>query len=267
MHKSIQDLLPQVGAWANRDVSNNTGIQRANVWAPDVLRRSSDGRFVTYYSAAAGNTTTNHCIGAAVSTNYSPAGPYRSLPDSIAFPTNVGGAIDPTAFIDSDGAIYVAYNVDGNNHGNGGICGNCVAPIMPSPILLQRMEGDGVTPRGPAVQILDRVSEDGPLVEAPQLVRSAEGVYFLFFSSGCTRAPSYDVKYATAMKITGPSTRAESELLRTGDWDLQAPGSVGVRWDHVAERYVMAFHARVNVTTGGAGMRAMFTTGLHLNGT
>ncbi|KAK5164698.1 hypothetical protein LTR04_001730, partial [Oleoguttula sp. CCFEE 6159] len=169
-------------------------------------------------------------------------------------------------FVDSDGAIYVAYKVDGKNHGNGGICGNSVAPITPTPILLQRMEGDGVTPRGPAVQILDRISEDGPLVEAPQLVRSAEGVYFLFFSSGCTRAPSYDMKYATAMKITGPFTRAESELLQTGDWDLQAPGSVGVRWDYVAERYVMAFHARVNVT-GGAGVRAMFTTGLQFNGT
>lgn len=62
---------------------------------------------------------------------------------------------------------------------------------MPTPIMLQRMLKDGVTPDGPPIQILDRIAEDGPLVEAPDIVRSKEGIYFLFFSSGCATDSSY----------------------------------------------------------------------------
>lgn len=64
-------------------------------------------------------------------------------------------------------------------------------PIVPTPIMLQRMLKDGVSPDGSAIQIFDRTAEDGPLVEAPDIVRSKEGIYFLFFSSGCTRDESY----------------------------------------------------------------------------
>lgn len=81
--------------------------------------------------------------------------------------------------------------IDGNNAGHGGDCGNSVEPVVSTPIMLQKMLRDGVTPDGEPVQILDRTAEDGPLVEAPYLVRSKEGVYFLFFSSGCTRQSTY----------------------------------------------------------------------------
>ena len=57
---------------------------------------------------------------------------------------------------------------------------------------------------GPPVDIIDSTRDGSPLVEAPALVRSDEGVYFLSFSSGCTRMPSYDFKYATSTKINGP---------------------------------------------------------------
>lgn len=62
---------------------------------------------------------------------------------------------------------------------------------MPTPIMLQRMRKDGITPDGLPIQLLDRTPEDGPLVEAPDIVRSKEGVYFLFYSSGCTTDSSY----------------------------------------------------------------------------
>jgi len=107
------------------------------------------------------------------------------------------------------------------------------------------------TPVGPSVDIMDRTRDDGPLVEAPALVRSDEGVYFLF-SSGCTRMPSYDLKYTTSTKINGPYKHASRPLLMTGDWDLLAPGSVSVRRDE--SRWRMAFHARV-MTPFSGGVR------------
>lgn len=131
--------------------------------------------------------------------------------------------------------------------------------------MLQRMKKDGVNADGEPITIMTNTDEDGPLVEAPMLVRSPESdpMYFLFFSSGCTRARDYDVKYATSKTITGPYVRAKKPLLQTGDFGLTAPGSVGVHSDNKGGLN-MAFHARVLVD--GAGVRSMFTTALKFNG-
>ena len=125
----------------------------------------------------------------------------------------------------------MAYKVDGNNHGHGGICRNTVPPLVDTPILPQRLAEDAITPVGPPVDIMDRTRDDSPLVEAPAIVRSDKGVYFLSFSSGCTRIPSYGLKYATSTKINGSYKRASRPLLMTGDWNLLAPDSVSVRRD------------------------------------
>lgn len=145
-----------------------------------------------------------------------------------------------------------------------GVCGNTVPPLVDTPIILQKMQADGTTPDGPQITILDRTKSDGPLVEAPSIVRSDDGIYFLFFSSGCTRAPTYDLKYAWSHNITGPYTRAGFPLLKTNDWGLLAPGSIGVRRSETGNVH-MAFHARVFTDFGR--VRAMFTSQLVLDGT
>ena len=80
--------------------------------------------------------------------------------------------------------------MQGNSIGNGdpNKCGNTIAPIVPTPIMMQAVEGDGITPQGNPVQILDNngVSDDG-IVEAPSLVKAPDNTYALFFSSGCYR--------------------------------------------------------------------------------
>lgn len=131
--------------------------------------------------------------------------------------------------------------------------------------MLQEMEDDGITKVGDPVEILTNIESDGPLVEAPMLIRSPEGVYFLFFSSGCTRENTYVVKYATSRNIKGPYTRAKNILLKTGDWGLEAPGSVGITEDGQGG-WNMAFHARVNYELVGR-VRAMFTTKLEFHDT
>jgi beta-xylosidase len=115
--------------------------------------------------------------------------------------------------------------------------------------MLQKLKSDMLKPDGLPDRILDRTNADGPLVEAPELVRSSEGIYFLFFSSGCTREPTYDLKYATATNIKGPYNRADEPLLQTGDWDSHALGSAGLFPDG-KDRFNLVFSCTCGVGAG-----------------
>jgi beta-xylosidase len=160
-----------------------------------------------------------------------------------------GGAIDASGFRDVDGTRYVVYKVDGNSLAGGGPCGNGGPDRKPTPLMLVKVGGDGMTPQGPPVQILDRLDIDGPLVEAPSLARLNDGSYALLFSSNCWNSKHYDVAWARARSITGPYNR-QPALLLTGMSALEAPGGASVSNDG---RH-MVFHAN------HAGGRAMFST-------
>ncbi|KAF2435216.1 Arabinanase/levansucrase/invertase [Tothia fuscella] len=244
-----KDALPILPQWA-----------RGPVWAPDVIQRD-DGTFVMYFSAALNQFPDKHCIGVGVSKDIE--GPYSVLdipyicPDPTASGTNiksvisspgVGGAIDASGFKDRDGTRYVVYKVDGNSVGSGGSCNNGNGQRA-TPIMLVAVQPDGITPKGPPVQILDRDNRDGPLVEAPNLVRTRNGQYALFFSSNCYTTPNYDVAWAVASNIAGPYTKT-GPMFVTGTQGLSAPGGASIASDGVH----MVFHANFN------GGRAMYTT-------
>ncbi len=274
LQSSAADPLHTLGEWVAH--SSKTGNFIANVWSPEAIQHPDGNQFLLYYSAGGNKTVApygGHCVGAAVATM--PEGPYTPQPTPLACHSDLGGAIDPVAFVEpSDNTIYVAYKIDGNNrHGSGGACGNSNnGKQSDTPIMLQRMLPDGLTPdpKFPATTILHRTAGDGPLVEAPSLVKVGP-TYFLFFSSGCTRSPTYNVRYATSSSITGPYVRpAHSLLLKSTDYGLLAPGSVSVRFANNTAHaedgstsgsgWKMALHARVRINN--AGVRAMFTVGL-----
>lgn len=215
-----------------------------------------------YYSARLTSHSDVHCVGTATSKTVD--GPYQAADQPFACPVELGGAIDPSGYQDpTTGLRYVVYKVDGNHNGHGGMCSNGVEPIVPTPIQLQQLGSDGVSPIGEAVTILDRDDSDGPLVEAPSIYRSEEGIYFLFFSSGCYTSSDYDVKYATAPIIVGPYTKASAPLLKSGDGpNLHAPGGAGIS----ADGQLMVFHANLN-PTGEPLHRAMFTARPKFSGT
>jgi len=227
-----QDALPTVGAWANP----NAGNQGAAVWAPDVIQNAA-GQYVMTYSAATTTDSTKHCIGLA--TSWSPNGPYTPLANSFACPLSQGGAIDSSFFKDTDGTIYMVYKIDGNSIGNGGSCNNGVAPQVPTPIMLQKLASDAMTPVGSPVQILDRSNLDGPLIEAPALTKTSAGKYVLFFSSNCFASSQYDLSYAFAeSNINGPYTK-RGPMMITGTNGLYSPGA----GDVAADGSHMVFHA------------------------
>lgn len=202
-----------------------------------------------YYADALASSPAFHCVGAATSQNV--IGPYVPLDHPLACPDILtkGGAIDADGFYDpSTGKRYVVYKTDGNSLGHGGDCGNSVAPVVPTPIMLQEVGLDGISLVGDAVQILDRDEIDGPLIEAPSLHRSEEGIYFLFFSSNCFTTPKYDVSYATATNIYGPYTKAARPLLVTSDANLVGPGGL----DIIKGGDLIVFHGHITVNNNSA---------------
>jgi beta-xylosidase len=236
------DLLPTPGSWSNGQ----------NVWAPDVRKISST--YVLYYTAASTQETTHHCVGAAIASTI--LGPYTAINTPIACPLSQGGAIDPSGFTDTDGTHYVVYKVDGNSIGHGGDCNNGVAPIVSTPLMLQQLAEDGVTPVGNPVELLDRSDADGPLIEAPNLLLY-EGVYFLFFSSNCYTSPDYDVSYAVASSVKGPFTKSCAPLMVTNNpFALTSPGGA----TSTVDGKNLVFHG--NCAAG----RCMFQSGITIAG-
>lgn len=183
-----------------------------NYWAPDV-RTLDDGSYIMYFSGQL-NYSSLHCVGVARSD--SSTGPFTIDGDEpLICPEDQGGAIDPAGFYDEDtGKRYIVYKVDGNAAG------------LDTPLKLQEVDAsDGSTLVGDAVTIMNRIeSEDGPLVEAPNLVKLSDGRYLLFFSSHMFSDSAYDVKYAVADDITGPYTRGAAPLLSTPELGLLGPG-------------------------------------------
>ncbi|KIK66761.1 glycoside hydrolase family 43 protein [Collybiopsis luxurians FD-317 M1] len=243
------DALPTVGAWS---------IQNT-VWAPDVV--AVNGGYVLFYAGENAASPGSHCVGVATSTNVE--GPYSAQAEPLVCDTSAGGAIDPAGFHDVNGDFYLVWKVDGNNIGHGGNCNNGVAPIVPTPIMIQKLTADGTAfaPGSTATQILDRDDNDGPLVEAPSLARSAEGIYFLTFSSNCYSSSLYDVSYATASNVLGPYTK-QPWLMITGTPypQLYAPGGADITPDGTK----MVFHADLGTT---ADTRQLYTANIVLSGT
>lgn len=215
-----------------------------------------------YYSSKRLNQTRRHCVGAAISKTV--MGPYTPLPEPLACPLVQGGAIDPDGFMDVDGSRYLIYKVDGNSLNN-----RTSNTFSPTPLMLQQVDSkDGITLVGEPTQLLDRGPEDGPLIEAPSMMRAADisgknSVYVLFYSSNVFTTVHYNVNYATSKNgIKGPYTKAATPLLQTGDnsGKLFGPGGldVGVGGQKVV------FHSGYD---GGSVVRQMWTGLIAVNGT
>lgn len=170
------------------------------------------------------------------------------------------------------------YKIDGNARGHGGSCGNTVSPLASTPIMIQRVAADWLTPIGPATQILDRGVWDGPLIEAPAMVK-VDGAYILFFSSNCYVSDLYDTSYATSRSPVAGFTKAAVPLLVSetipgtagpghADVVVGAEGrrTIGRDGDgEDAEGLYIAFHAYASLADVG-GRRALFVRRLEVGG-
>ena len=212
------DALPTVGAWVD-------GAD-PRVWAPSVLPTGST--FVLYYTA---NDARSHrqCIGRAVSS--SADGPFvDNQAQPLVCQVELGGSIDASRFVDTDGTNYLLWKSDGN----------CCA-VVPA-LWSQRLAPDGLTLEGagPSQLLVPEERWEKGIVEAPSMVRAGAS-YILFYSGGPFASEVYSEDRATCKGPSGPCTRAPLPLLgQTPGW--AGPGGAEVVHGRGGALF-LAFHA------------------------
>jgi beta-xylosidase len=221
-----RDALPRLGSWARAGFT----------WAPDVLRLGEE--YLLYYAARDAKKD-QQCIGVAVATE--PLGPFADNgSEPLVCQSELGGSIDPDAFRDSDGKLYLYFKNDGNRIGkHTAIWGQQLAP-------------DGISLIGAPVEL---IHDDEPweqrVVEAPTMIRSPVG-YEMFFSGAYfgwnadqDRSP-YGVGYASCSGPLGPCRKSPDNPILHSFYDrevgcLSGPGHQSIFT--AGARSFMSFHA------------------------
>lgn len=163
----------------------NIGWAYKAIWAPSVIE--ANGRYYMFFSA---NDIQNDKevggIGLAVSD--SPGGPFKDVLGKPLIGAFHNGAqpIDPFAFRDSDGHVYLYYG--GWKHCNVVKLSANMRTIVPF--------DDGSTYK--------EITPPG-YVEGSFMIKR-NGVYYLMWSEGGWTGPDYSVAYATGPEPTGPFT-------------------------------------------------------------
>jgi len=214
------DVLPKLGAWVDTTCTFSPGGPTDTcVWAPEVT--AVDGGYALYYTAR-DKEAPRQCIGVALAK--SPDGPFTPAdqplvcPDGARGTTDLGGAIDASTYSEN-GQRYLLWKADGN------CCAGKTAIIF-----LQPLSADGTTLTAPPVELIRRDQPyEGNVVEAPTLVKR-NGTYYLFYSANDFGGGGYRTAYATSTALTGPYTKATTELMTTDRFqgDVVGPGGQDV---------------------------------------
>jgi beta-xylosidase len=230
----LADGLPELPAWAT--------AQDKLTWAPAVLERN--GKYLMFYTARATDLHVQ-CISMAVADQ--PFGPFvDSTTRPLICPTSLGGAIDPSPFIDSDGKAYLLWKNDGNSR------------KLHTSLWLQALSDDGMELLGEPVELIHEDQEwEYPLIEGPSMVKN-EGNYYLFYSANDYQGEHYAIGYAVSDCVAGPFVKP-----LTGPWlasygNMRGPGGQEFFTDDCGNLY-MAFHAWTLPFVGyPGGKRSLF---------
>jgi hypothetical protein len=195
----LGDALPQLPPWTAKGF----------VWAPSVLALSPD-RYVLYYTTI-DDTSKRQCISRATATT--PAGPFAD--DSAAAmicQLDLGGSIDPSPFVDSDGTPHLLWKSDGD----------CCK--LPTTIWSAPLSADGLSLAGPPVALIGADQPwEGDLVEGPSMVR-AGGSYLLFYSANAWNTADYAIGYAECDSVQGPCRKPTTEPWMRSTGRARGPG-------------------------------------------
>ena len=223
----LGDALAALPAWAGR----------GRTWSPAVLPRG-DG-YVLYYVVRE-QRSDRQAISVAVAAR--PDGPFVDTSEApFVFQLDRGGSIDPSPFVDVDGAAYLLWKSDDN------------ALNRASSLWGEPLTADGLGLTGARTRLLRHDRDwERPLIEAPAMVRSG-GVYYLFYSGNWWESANAAIGYAIGPTALGPFRKST----RSGPWMAsakQAAGPAGQEFFTDGDGALrMAYHAW---TPGKVGYRA-----------
>lgn len=235
---AVGNALPSLPSWATPD----------NTWAPSVAMVG--GTFVLYYAANVAGTA-DECI--SVATASQPQGPFHDTSTApLECQKSLGGSIDPSSFIDTNGAQYLVWKSGGP--GSSRIWSQAVVP-----------SGTSFVPGSNPTSLLvpDQPWEAGT-VEAPDLVTTG-GRYYLFYSGNNWNTASYAVGIAICTGPLGPCSDASPKPILSSQSGLAGPGGESVFAD-TAGNFWIAFHAWIPGAVGFPNSRDLYLRRLSLSG-
>ncbi len=234
--QALPDAMPVLPDW----------VEPGDTWAPEVAQ-VGDG-FVLYFTGHS-RAADLQCIGVATASD--PAGPFTAIGDGmLVCPTDEGGAIDATSFVESDGSRWLLFKNDGN-------C--CRLDTWISAVPLTE---DGLALAGEPTRLIHRDQDwEGDLIEAPTIVER-DGTYVLLYSANAYNSLDYGIGYATAPALLGPWTKHEGPWISTDtfDFELVGPGGQDVVVD--GDHEYLALHGWDDFLT----RRALYLVPLEWNG-
>jgi len=238
---AVGDALPSLPSWVVPD----------QTWAPSVVKIGAT--FVLYYSVRmAGPAGSPECISVATATQ--PQGPFADTSTGpLACQADLGGSIDPSSFVDTDGTPFLVWK------SNGGAGASAIWSEQLDPA------GTGFAPATAPTQLLvpDQSWESG-VIEAPDLVASG-GRYFLFYSGNSWKGPDYAVGAAVCTGPLGPCSEPLSGPILTSGSNMEGPGGASVFFDTTGTPWI-AFHAWSPGAVGFPNSRSLYLRPLDLSG-
>jgi hypothetical protein len=236
----VGDALPHLPAWA----------APGTIWAPAVAQIGNT--FVMYYSAGFA-LSGEQCISDAVAT--SPEGPFV---DTSVLPLvcqlNLGGSIDPSAFIDPGGTVYLDWKSEGANG-------------QPPTLWAQQLDAAGTSLAGPSPAQLLQPSlswEDG-IVEAPDMFW-LDGQRYLFYAGAAWQTDKYAIGAAICSTALGPCTKTQSQPLFSSQGDIVGPGGPTAFWNSSGTSPELAFAGWLPNEIGFPHSRVLFIRPLQVTG-
>jgi Glycosyl hydrolases family 43 len=225
----LGNALPNLPSWAAPNAT----------WAPAVLARN--GFYVLYY-AAPDNPAGQRCIAAAVS--FAPEGPYvDSAPGPIVCRTDLGGAIDPSPFVDAHGNAWLLWRTEGR-------------PGQPGALWSAPLSSDGRTLAGdPAMLIQADQSWEQGVVEGPTMVPLGGGVG-LFYSGSDWNSRRYATGFARCATPAGPCTKPVRAPVLASHGAVAGPGGGEIFTDANGSTW-MAYHAFAKPNVGYPASRLL----------
>jgi beta-xylosidase len=237
----VGNALPALASWAAPNAT----------WAPSVVQVGAT--FVLYYSAVvAGPAGGEQCLSAAVAT--APQGPFTDTSSGpLECQPELGGSIDPSPFVDTDGTPYLLWKSNG-------------ARGQPATLWSQPLDATGtaLAPGAPTPLLVADQGWEAGVVEAPDMVLSG-GRYVLFYSANNWNSASYAIGTATCAGPLGPCAKPLTQPLLASGSGVDGPGGASVFSDASGAAW-MAFAAWVPGAVGYPHSRALYLRHVDLSG-
>jgi beta-xylosidase len=182
--------------WEHKGLAYTPPWSKAQLWAPEVHKHPTNGKFYLTHSALHPVTNKRNT---AIAMCASPLGPFEHKSVLVEAGENKQGVIDATIFTDTDGVSYLLWSEE-----------------EPRAIVIQKLAPDWLSVTGEKTTLLrpDMPWEQG-VTEAPTLIRRGNTYHLIYSANGfetSKRNAGYCVAHATSTSIRGPYERTGAIL-------------------------------------------------------